>query len=88
MTALEATGLRIGELVDLRWSNVDTTQGVLQRRDARQQVLMDWLGHQESRMIWHSYHLRQDEARRQMDQILSVGIGLPANGAAEDGAVG
>lgn len=34
---------------------------------------MDWLGHQESRMIWHSYHLRQDEARRQMDKILSVG---------------
>ena len=34
-----------------------------------EQMLMVWLGHRESEMIRHYYHLRQDEARRQMDRM-------------------
>jgi integrase len=34
-----------------------------------EQMLMAWLGHRESEMIRHYYHLRQDEARRQMDRM-------------------
>ena len=33
---------------------------------------MDWLGHRESLMIRHDYHMRQDEARRQMLKIPSL----------------
>lgn len=39
-----------------------------------EQVLMDWMGHQDSAMIRHYYHVRQDEARRQMDKLPSLGI--------------
>ncbi len=48
-----------------------------------EQVLMDWLGHRESLMIRHYYHLRQDEARRQMLKIPSLvesGPGLDGPG--------
>jgi integrase len=34
-----------------------------------EQMLMSWLGHRESEMIRHYYHLRQDEARRQMQKL-------------------
>ena len=34
-----------------------------------EQMLMAWLGHRESKMIRHYYHLQQDEARRQMDRL-------------------
>ena len=34
-----------------------------------EQMLMAWLGHRESEMIRHYYHLRQDDARRQMDRM-------------------
>jgi integrase len=38
-----------------------------------EQTLMDWLGHQESRMIRHYYHLQREESRRQMGKIPSLG---------------
>jgi integrase len=31
-----------------------------------EQMLMTWLGHRDSEMIRHYYHMRQDEARKQM----------------------
>lgn len=34
-----------------------------------EQVLMTWLGHQESKMVRHYYHLHQEEAQRQMSKI-------------------
>ena len=30
---------------------------------------MRWLGHKDSRMVEHYYHLHDDEARRQMGRI-------------------
>jgi integrase len=45
-------------------------------RGVSQRVVMRWLGHQDSRMVEHYYHLHDDEARRQMDRIkLFDGIG-------------
>lgn len=38
-------------------------------RGVSQQVVMRWLGHTESRMVQHYYHLHDDEARRQMGRI-------------------
>ena len=34
-----------------------------------QRVVMRWLGHRDSRMVEHYYHLHDEEARRQMDRI-------------------
>ncbi|HLJ97482.1 MAG TPA: hypothetical protein VKU02_30260, partial [Gemmataceae bacterium] len=41
--------------------------------DVPEQLLMAWLGHQDSEMIRHYYHLRHDEARRQMAKIPFLG---------------
>jgi len=41
--------------------------------DVPEQMLMAWLGHRESEMIRHYYHLRQDEARKQMAKIPFLG---------------
>jgi hypothetical protein len=30
---------------------------------------MRWLGHKESRMVEHYYHLHDEEARRQMSRV-------------------
>jgi integrase len=38
-------------------------------RGVPQRVVMRWLGHRESRMVEHYYHLHDDEARRQMGRI-------------------
>ena len=38
-------------------------------RNVPQRVVMNWLGHTESRMVGHYYHLQDDEARRQMSRI-------------------
>ena len=35
-----------------------------------EQLLMSWLGHRESEMIRHYYHMHHDEARRQMDKLV------------------
>lgn len=37
--------------------------------DVPEQMLMAWLGHQDSKMIRHYYHLRQEESRKQMARI-------------------
>lgn len=34
-----------------------------------QRVVMRWLGHKDSRMVEHYYHLHDDESRRQMQRI-------------------
>ncbi|HEY7327792.1 MAG TPA: tyrosine-type recombinase/integrase [Gemmataceae bacterium] len=41
--------------------------------DVPEQLLMSWLGHRDSDMIRHYYHLHQDEARRQMAKIPFLG---------------
>ncbi|CAN5277383.1 hypothetical protein BH11PLA2_BH11PLA2_30930 [soil metagenome] len=38
-------------------------------RQVPQQVVMKWLGHQDSKLVAHYYHLHDDEARRQMMKI-------------------
>jgi integrase len=38
-------------------------------RGVPQRVVMRWLGHRESRMVEHYYHLHDNEARRQMGRI-------------------
>ena len=43
---------------------------------------MEWLGHQDSEMVRHYYHLHDDEARRQMarlDPLGRTGERLPGN---------
>lgn len=37
------------------------------------QLLMSWLGHADSAMVRHYYHLRQEEARRQMAKVPFLG---------------
>jgi integrase len=47
-----------------------------------ERVTMEWLGHQDSEMVRHYYHLHDDEARRQMDRLDplgSAGKRLPGN---------
>lgn len=51
--------------------------------DVPEQLLMSWLGHRDSEMIRHYYHLRQDEARRQMARIQF--LGKPGNESVRDG---
>jgi integrase len=36
-------------------------------------ALMTWLGHRDSKMVKHYYHLHEDEARRQMAKMEFVG---------------
>jgi hypothetical protein len=36
-------------------------------------MLMDWLGHANSEMIRHYYHLHDDEAKAQMNQLDFLG---------------
>ena len=38
-----------------------------------EQVVMRWLGHQDSLMVRHYYHLHDDEAQRQMQRVNFVG---------------
>jgi len=37
--------------------------------NAPEQLVMEWLGHQESRMVRHYYHAHDAEAQRQMRRI-------------------
>ena len=39
-------------------------------RGVAQQVVMRWLGHRESKMVEHYFHLHDEEARRQMRRIV------------------
>jgi len=34
-----------------------------------EQMLMSWLGHRDSEMIRHYYHLKNDESRQRMDDL-------------------
>ena len=38
-----------------------------------EQVVMRWLGHQDSRMVQHYYHLHDEVAQRQMERLSFVG---------------
>jgi integrase len=38
-----------------------------------EQVVMEWLGHRDSAMVCHYYHLHDDEAQRQMKRLNSLG---------------
>ncbi len=49
-----------------------------------QQMLMGWLGHQDSRLIARYYHLNDDEARRQMQNIKLGGCDGLATGDADE----
>lgn len=38
-----------------------------------EQVVMNWLGHRDSQMVRHYYHLHDDEAQRQMQRVQFMG---------------
>lgn len=38
-----------------------------------ERMVMEWLGHQDSEMVRHYYHLNDDESRRRMDQLDPLG---------------
>jgi integrase len=38
-----------------------------------EQVVMAWLGHRDSAMVRHYYHLHDDEAQRQMERLDFLG---------------
>jgi integrase len=38
-----------------------------------EQVVMEWLGHRDSKMVRHYYHLHNDEAQRQMRRLDFLG---------------
>jgi site-specific recombinase XerD len=62
-------GFQDGRLHSLRhyFCSTSANSGVAE------QVLMSWLGHRDSRMLRHYFHLHQDEAQRQMAKIDFVG---------------
>jgi integrase len=37
-----------------------------------ERIVMEWLGHADSEMVRHYYHLHDDESRRQMDRLHPV----------------
>ena len=41
-------------------------------------MVMEWVGHKDSEMVRHYYHLHNDESRRQMDGLDF--LGAPAGG--------
>jgi hypothetical protein len=56
-----------------------------------ERIAMEWLGHADSEMVRHYYHLHDDELRQQMDKL--VLLGKPGqqspgnvNGIAKNGA--
>jgi len=42
-------------------------------KNVPQQTVMRWLGHQDSKLVAHYYHLHDDEAQRQMQKIQLTG---------------
>ncbi len=40
-----------------------------------ERITMEWLGHADSEMVRHYYHLNDEESRRKMDQLDLLGIG-------------
>jgi integrase len=41
-------------------------------------LVMEWLGHQESKMVRHYYHALDEEAQRQMKRINFTGTAATA----------
>ncbi len=76
-TPVEEIGFKDGRLHSFRhyFCSVCANTGV------PEQVVMRWLGHQDSKMVKHYYHLHDDEAQRQMKRINFVG-----DSAAKDAA--
>jgi integrase len=78
-------GFKDGRLHSFRHYFVSTCAN----NNVPERVTMEWLGHQDSEMVRHYYHLHDDEARRQMarlDPLGSAGKQLPGigNGAANN----
>ncbi len=38
-----------------------------------ERIVMEWLGHADSEMVRHYYHLNDGESRRKMDQLPPIG---------------
>jgi integrase len=52
-------------------------------RGVPEQVVMEWLGHADSNMVRHYYHLHDDEAQRQMKRLDFLGEGTGSVAGAE-----
>ena len=63
------TGFKDGRLHSFRhfFCSVSANNGV------PEQVVMEWLGHRDSRMVRHYYHLHDEEAQRQMNRLDILG---------------
>ncbi len=48
-----------------------------------QQMVMRWLGHRDSKLVAHYYHLHDEEAQRQMQKIQLRGSGVATDSSAE-----
>jgi integrase len=46
-----------------------TPSVIISTRGVPEQVVMAWLGHADSKMVRHYYHLHDDEAQRQMRRL-------------------
>ena len=72
-------GFKDGRLHSFRHYFVSTCAN----NNVPERVTMEWLGHQDSEMVRHYYHLHDEEARRQMarlDPLGTAGKQLPGNG--------
>lgn len=49
-----------------------------------ERIVMEWLGHSDSEMVRHSYHLNDEESRRKMDPFDLLGEGDGRSGAGEE----
>jgi integrase len=67
--AADMKGFRNGRLHSFRhyFCSISANSGV------PEQVVMTWLGHQDSRMVRRYYHLHQEEAQKQMAKINFMG---------------
>ena len=68
-SAEDEQGFKDGRLHSFRhyFSSTCANRGVPER------VLMEWLGHQDSEMVRHYYHLHDAESRRQMERLNPLG---------------
>jgi integrase len=68
-TATDMKGFRSGRLHSFRhyFCSVSANSGV------PEQIVMTWLGHQDSKMVRRYYHLHQEEAQKQMAKINFMG---------------
>jgi integrase len=49
-----------------------------------ERIVMEWLGHSDSEMVRHYYHLNDEESRRKMDQLDLLGEGDGRSAASEE----